>query len=777
MRIQELRVHRYGPLADFSLTEVGDFTLVFGENESGKTLLLDAVLRFLLSRKRERELFSRLDRVEQDPDGFIDMLHAERTLRFPSEDSLPDLLGIHPEDLRNILVVRASDLQVQEDEQKQYYAGLTDRLMGIHRESINKTLAKLGDIGPLTPGGALADSQASGKIASRFKDANDLISKIEQLKEDLTDTELVELERRLLDAEEKRQAIEEELSLLRQAEKRELYETGERQLAELEKCVEGIDKLPAIERKHYDDWRDAENQIAQASQAIEETERELAGLQTELQGAHSVLEAAQKRLGQLEAKQSAVRDLDDEARRYLHALVADSGLSPILQAAPRAVILLGILFTIAVAAAVARPEESIFRVVVGILGGLFILSGLAWALEKVTRGRRRREWYALRLEAAKQGIRVEEFEALLEAIANFSAQLDAAQNALSEDEREHDRFEERMRSRREMLKDHGERIRKANEGLALVRESLGVNTLEELKSVQDELGRLDKKKQKLLTELRTRFGEVGDDLDEMLETWRRQVSQLAEFKGAAQGVEPNEARHSDLQVELEVLDGTIDESREVLEADRSEIADIANKTSIILRAVEPLPGDTFEDLLTIERALRVFAQEVEVQSTLAMKAIDILHAIQADEEQRVKGLFSEDDLASRHFRTVTNGAYERVDYDPESGELIVIRPNEEALRAYALSSGTYDQLYMATRLSLAARLLGGEPGFFLLDDPFLTSDSKRLSLQLEILQDLAAEGWQIVYFSVKEEVRDCLEEAIAGGRIDLRPLEPLVEPG
>ena len=60
MRIQEVRIHRYGPLSDFVLTDVGDFTLLFGENESGKTLALDAILRFLLRGRRERDLFPSL---------------------------------------------------------------------------------------------------------------------------------------------------------------------------------------------------------------------------------------------------------------------------------------------------------------------------------------------------------------------------------------------------------------------------------------------------------------------------------------------------------------------------------------------------------------------------------------------------------------------------------------------------------------------------------------------------------------------------------------------
>jgi len=140
----------------------------------------------------------------------------------------------------------------------------------------------------------------------------------------------------------------------------------------------------------------------------------------------------------------------------------------------------------------------------------------------------------------------------------------------------------------------------------------------------------------------------------------------------------------------------------------------------------------------------------------------------------VRELFGAGDVASAALAEITAGAYTEVAYGVEEGGLTVRRSDGEAFRAYQLSSGTYDQLYLATRLSLARRFLGDERGFFLLDDPFLTSDSKRLARQLEILLRLAREGWQIVYFSVKEEVRRALGGAINDGEVQLHRLGSLV---
>ncbi|MFO7929010.1 MAG: hypothetical protein R6U35_05040, partial [Candidatus Humimicrobiaceae bacterium] len=69
-----------------------------------------------------------------------------------------------------------------------------------------------------------------------------------------------------------------------------------------------------------------------------------------------------------------------------------------------------------------------------------------------------------------------------------------------------------------------------------------------------------------------------------------------------------------------------------------------------------------------------------------------------------------------------------------------------------LSKGAYDQLYMAVRVALAEKILD-KPAFFIVDDAFIYSDEERLEAQFEVLNKLVTQGWSIVYFSVKDEIR------------------------
>ena len=773
MRIREVRVHRYGPLSDITLTDIGNFTLVFGENESGKTLLIDAILRFLLSGKRDRELFSRLDRVERNPDGFIEISRQDQIFRFPDDGSLPDLLDIHAKDLRNVLVVRASDLQVHEGEEKTYYAEITDRLTGIHREPIKKIRDKLHVIGMLTSTGKLSDSQDYGKVASRIGDTKELLLEINELNERPSETDMVALEAELLDAMERRVEATEELERLQKAKKRERYESGKKLLGGLEQCIKNIENLPAVEQEHYDDWRDAENTIQGTSKALQEGEEEFGEREEELEATQTELQSARAHLQELQSRKPAVDDLERQAQKYRERVEAAASRSPVIGLLPRIGGALVLLLGLAFIAILVGVQPAFFTVAALILGGLLIIAGGAWLVDRLSEGKSRKAWESLRLDAARAGMKVEEFEDLLESILGFIGEIEQAQERITRAETQKGIVSSSVGIQEDQIKKYRGEIAEAEETLRNLKEDTGLASFEALEATRAELQGLEDLQTALLAKLGAQFGEAGEHVEETLAVWRARIQELAEYEEAAPGMDYDKAREAEIEEQLEALDIRIAELEEQLDGIRTEIAKISSQANRLLAPDEQLPGDTFEDLTMIVKELRDFVKGVDERARLAWAAIELLNEIQGEEEQKVKGLFGEDDVASQHFRAITGGAYERVEYDPDDGELKVIRGNGEALRAYSLSSGAYDQLYLATRLSLASQILGGEPGFLLLDDPFLTSDSKRLARQLEILKQLAGEGWQIVYFSVKEEVRDQLEDA--KDRVIIRTMESLVD--
>lgn len=91
--------------------------------------------------------------------------------------------------------------------------------------------------------------------------------------------------------------------------------------------------------------------------------------------------------------------------------------------------------------------------------------------------------------------------------------------------------------------------------------------------------------------------------------------------------------------------------------------------------------------------------------------------------------------------------------------------NGDTLDADKLSGGAYDQLYLSVRLALGEKLLKGSQGFFIMDDPFVKADRERLERQLEILKRICDTGWQVIYFTAKEEVVELLKSDVDNGRV------------
>ena len=143
-----------------------------------------------------------------------------------------------------------------------------------------------------------------------------------------------------------------------------------------------------------------------------------------------------------------------------------------------------------------------------------------------------------------------------------------------------------------------------------------------------------------------------------------------------------------------------------------------------------------------------------------MKVIDIFEELESEEKEKISDLISKESSVSEYFNEITSGLYKEVIFEVESGRIKVRRKDNIILEIENLSGGTYDQLYFSIRLALGQKLLTDKTGFFILDDPFIKADSERLQNQIAMLKKISEFGWQIIYFTVKDEVRNILNDDI-----------------
>lgn len=99
-------------------------------------------------------------------------------------------------------------------------------------------------------------------------------------------------------------------------------------------------------------------------------------------------------------------------------------------------------------------------------------------------------------------------------------------------------------------------------------------------------------------------------------------------------------------------------------------------------------------------------------------------------------------------------------------DCVKVKDAAGAMRMVGLvSSGTKDCFMLAARLALAAKARRGKAGILILDEPFYTLDERRMSAALTLLKNFQAQGdWQVILFTKDKKLSAAATAAFANGQ-------------
>ncbi|MFB6203917.1 MAG: ATP-binding protein [Candidatus Nanohaloarchaea archaeon] len=659
MKIEQVFIQSYGPLRKELELEEG-LNVVKGPNESGKSLLSEAVLRHLSGEKPGNAA------VEDEPAGYTEVSGREDQ-RLDGETDLTDHYSqnysgrLRPEEIRNIFVINRGNLSFPEDERKSFYNSITDKLTGRRTEDIQKIKSKLLEEGRLTEKRKNISNKYSDAKKNRKK-AAELLEELESYLEERKDAEVSEAD---------------------------LYNARERK-QELKDLKEKLEKAGKVE--------DRKEKIGK----LERNAEKLDGLLEELDG-----KPDKQSLGELEDRIDDLMDRQEDLKRlrnrkkdlerYSRASVLSAGIGAALGAA-------GGFFAGGITGAS----------VAGVLGG-----GLP-----------------------------------LLAFLYFRRTEDGVAGSISEIEAEADRILSEGRST-----------------------GLECDEIEELKGrieeVRDEIRQLEKEKNRVsgvLSDITGKDREGRELVEESLDRAEEIRGDLEEVD-----VDYSEERLDEVGEELDEAEERVEEIDRELEDHRRRLDEFQREAQEI--DFRPFTGEKFdfqlktvEDLEELAGMLEELVDEIESDAEAGRTAIEVFGEIQQEEKQETAELFESGSRASEIFAEVTDDRYTGVSYDREENEIRVKRSTGEELPPEKLSEGTRDQLYLSIRVALGEELLQ-EPGFFLMDDALITSDRERLRRQAEMLEELADQGWQVIYLTSKEDAVEELSERSGNEVKELPPLE------
>lgn len=762
MFLKEFLISRYGPLPDSGLRKTGSFNLFFGLNEEGKTLTIDALLKMLLGKGTKR--FNAIKRVNEYPEGYLIIEDGNRReLKLPEAGTVEELFGLSTTEFSNIFVIRDSDLSISEE--NIFYRNITNRLTGLRSGEINEIKNRIYDLAGITAGGDY-QNVAPVKLKDKIKKAHYLSERVDELLSRLQEEGFVRFEEELAGLEALKRNTEEKLNLFRAVQNRELYEKGIEALGKLKNALLETAKLKDLNQADYDSWQRTESSLAYFHSDLKRLEAEIDQHKQVSQAARTELEQIKSTYKKAEYKTALVSEkIEPLISGYQQAVIEFQKEEKLADSTfyTRTVLVSTFVFLLTLSGLIFKPSWWLFTLFAVSFALTVLLGGIKYRFLK-KKGRLAEIETELLFETGQAGLSADNIKAVEKSVnrikndlAEIADQLNDAEKETEWQQKEQERL---VREREEKLG----RIKEAKYQIDHIRHKTGLDEIEQYRTVLAEKERQKSEVEKQKSILSSHFFQgAGLSSDEArIKLWEEQVAAIEEYADAAVGLKYDQKENTNLLVKKEELERFIKALKEKLQERSDELRDIEKDVNELLHGSEEssIPCQTTVDLEVVQQKLEKWIQCHEQKKANAAIALEILSSIEQEEEEKVTALFGSDNRVSEYFRQITGGCYREVFFESRENLIRVIRSDGTELDAYQLSGGAYDQLYFSIRLALGEKLLEGNKGFFILDDPFVKADPERLKLLLDMLIDISSNGWQILFFSAKGEVKYELQHKI-----------------
>ena len=762
MRLKEFHINSYGPIFFESPFKLGQFNLFYGKNERGKTLTIEALIKLLYRKFSE---FDKIERVEELPLGYIIIEDDDgESIRVPGKRDFMKLFQILPSEFRNIFVIRSSDLSIPEE--SKFYAAVTDRITGLDIMKLEKIRQKLFEIAAITPKARSFSDSGSEKLRTRIEKAREIIEqKIPQL--------IARLEESNYDsAVESSITIKNEIELLREKKRRlEDARKGKRcrdalaYLDNLSSASKKLDEYRIFDEQDYRQWSKLEREKEVLKENFVRIEGEITKLEENLRREKEALDGLKK---DIEHVKKIYDILELELRPEIERLAADDVKLKTSKGKIGLFRLLLVLFgVIAVIFGVSSTvtDDSVVKMFFLVLTLVSFLSCMGSFISMMFHVFRRSRYHKRIVFISQCFSRIG-----LEAnnLDDFLRKSQRVKTEYEELQQEYPEVLSRVKSTEEMIKNKNNELQEINRRLKELddrinnyRYKFGVGSLDEF---AERLG----EKEKVTADIdncRNMLGNIfplpEGEKSNPEKYWMKKIEELKPYLDKADGIDFKEEELEEIESSISRKDEELGILNQRMDQFKSEFNELEKEVNAILRTEEDYYFlSTKKDLEFIRDILSDFINEKERLRKDVILLDEVLEELKAGEKRKVSQLFGPKNPISRYFSGITGGRYSEVSYDPADGVVMVKMSDGTTLEAWKLSSGAYDQLYLSIRLSLAEALLEGRKGFFIFDDPFVKSDHERLRRQLELLKELSLWGWQILYFTSKDEVPDALKDDI-----------------
>ncbi len=766
MIITEYAIWRYGPLSDSGINEPGLFNLIYASNEEGKTLTIEALIKMLF--KKNLKVFKGIKRVEENPEGYLVLADSlQQEVKFPEAGTFDQHFGISPDVFANIFVIRDSDLSIYEEDS--FYRDYTSRLTGLRTGEIEKLKSEILDLGGITEGGSFQNT-APVKLKDSMSRAAALKERAEELLSNLRDEDFERFEEKLAEIDQKDRETAEKINLYREAQNREIYEKGAAALSRLESVKAEAEMISGYNRDEYEIWQKTVSELdyfyselKNLEEQIDQHKSGLLDLRQKLNEKREAVKKVEQDVKSAEKLEPGLADYD-QARQVLRSQEA-------LVKAPfysRALAVSAFAFILSLAVILIRDTWWSLPVLIVSFLVTAVLTGNKFYYLK-QKGHLAALETKLCSEAEKIGIPADDISSLQKNIGSLQKDLALKKEMQSEVENELEwQLKEQERLRREQ-EDKKKKIKAAEDIINNLKSTSGLADLDSYREMLNRRQQLETEAERQMGILGSHFGSAGSQVSDQghFNYWKEKLSKFKPYADPTEQYSFNQVEYDSLLRQKEELEQQKKELAEKMQDRSVQLRDFEKEANMLLfsEGAKSLPCQTTYDLEIMLQSIDSWLQQQEENRECALIVLETLNSIEEEEEKKVAALFGTNSAISEYFRKITANRYKEVVFRSGENRIKTVRSDGVELDAAQLSGGAYDQLYFSIRLALGEKLLEGEKGFFILDDPFIKADPERLSQLLSMLESITLEGWQVLYFSSKGEINQALQPKIDSGEV------------
>lgn len=147
-------------------------------------------------------------------------------------------------------------------------------------------------------------------------------------------------------------------------------------------------------------------------------------------------------------------------------------------------------------------------------------------------------------------------------------------------------------------------------------------------------------------------------------------------------------------------------------------------------------------------------KEIESKIIAGKLVFDTIEEILNQEDEKIIEVMNSNEVTKLLF-TLTK-RYKNLSFDDNNNLLV---GNEfETFSLKTLSTGAKEQVLLALRIGFIKKIMKQESAFLILDDAFQHSDYEKRPVLVESLVNLAESGWQIIYLTMDDNIKELFEK-------------------